>query len=503
MTATAARALTQALALLKTPTGLSAARAARFPEGITVLLRLVAVDVATIEHTVAQTGETEAVLRDAAEFYVLQVCFTPGIDSYRVLGANRDDSSTRIREHYRLLVRWLHPDRNSDAWQTVFLDRVNRAWRDLRGDQERSDYDQMVLPAPDTEDASHLVAGMPRSVVGVVPGHAIGKWISARTMRRLPSLVLGGLGALASAFLVLMYFAHSDEVRALRAARIAEERALADAIASAPRRTSISAEPTAGAMMQEPAPEKVTGAISIAEPPAGTAEVIAATVAVNATPPERAASTDIAAARTTARSAARSVERKVSPEDLADREFARAPNSTGITKPFASEVQDASASEVQDASATLAAASASSAAAAASNPGAILATGSAAATPKSDGDQYVVDELLQQFRDAYDEGDLIKLMALFTRDARNMAQGSKLLADDYRELFESSRMRTLSLHDMSWWREGDVVAVVATFDASITPIGRSSARRIGGDIRFELRREDGAVRIARIRHQTQ
>jgi hypothetical protein len=118
-------------------------------------------------------------------------------------------------------------------------------------------------------------------------------------------------------------------------------------------------------------------------------------------------------------------------------------------------------------------------------------------------EEAVVTDVVQRYRHAYDEGDLVGLMALFTRDARNMPDGSQYLVETYRELFKTSRSRSLSLSDVSWWQDGDAIAVVASFDAAITPLGRARPRRIGGDIRFDLRREDGEVRIARVRHQTQ
>jgi ketosteroid isomerase-like protein len=472
MNAADAGMMAQALALLDRPAALPAARVARFPHDITALIRVVAGDAVTIERAAAATGESEAVLREAAEFFLLQVCFTPGIDSYRVLAANRDDATSRIREHYRLLVRWLHPDRNTDAWQTVFLDRVNRAWRDLRGSDERALYDRHVFPPADADAESPLVAGVPRAVIGIAPSRG-SRFVSARTMRRLPALVLGGLGSVAASVLVLMY-ATRDRAAPLPGAPtavLAETRAV-DSTAAAATASPAAVLPVAAETDAIVDPVMSSGEEVAPVAAAAPGTETGAPAAVVASP----------AARTT-RSGAVAAPPPVSPGDP--------PRAASVA---AAPIALRGSPRVERAAATLAAAE-------------LLPRPAPVSVelPASDAlsDQRSVDEVLRAFRSAYDEGDLIRLMALFTRDARNLAQGSRHLADEYRELFETSQQRRLSLHDMSWWREGDVVAVVATFDAAVTPIGRRAARRIGGDIRFELRQEDGAVRIARIRHQTQ
>ena len=506
MSATGVSALFDALDLLKAPAILPAVRAARFADDITLLLRVLAMDAATLKQAVVHTGASAAVLCEAAEFFVLQVCFTPGIDSYRILAANREDPVTRIREHYRLLVRWLHPDRNSDVWQTVFLDRVNRAWRDLRRVEERAEYDRSGPAQRDASDPSPWVAGMPASAVGRAAGTPMGKRVSARAMQRLPSLVLGGLGTFAALFLLLMYLVQDDDARTRTLSLEDADRTSApvpmggallrsDAVGESTRwapeatATLVTPPPATAARNTSASDSKAhapaTARLQHPEPPA------AAPVAMPG--PARRQPIQVASA-----AAARSVkvrEAKV----IAAAELTVEPALPSLALPS---VAIPSVAIPNDSAA------ASSVAARRADPPATQSFLDAATTvndtpSRGKADEVLVDQLLQQFRNAYVEGDLIKLMALFTREARNRAEGSKRLADDYRTLFQSSQARRLSLHDRSWWREGDMVAVVATFDAAITPNGGARSRRIGGDIRFELRREGDAVRIARIRHQAE
>ncbi len=538
MSVAAASAVSYALDLVKVPAAVPAARAARFPTDITTLLRLVAMDSTTIEQSVTLTGESEAQLLDAAEFFVLQVCFTPGIDSYRILGANRDDPIARIREHYRLLVRWLHPDRNSDAWQTVFLDRVNGAWRDLRSADGRAEYDRIGPAHPDADEDSRLVAGMPLTVAGLAGGLPMGKRMSARTMRRLPTFVLGGLGVVAAVILGLMYVAHDEEVREL-APRVgledqssvpfsgevlprdpsadfmrAAETVPVDSVQllpSAALEESVPPlPPTAAVSMTQQSPAAEHNRVRAKSVDGGSIDIGSIVTASGGAPSIDALAIDpgltdpplIApvAKPTVVRPEPDTLLAEVSPASI---DVAKARVSTRADLPSASSPSTSPASDQSVQTPTAIASSAEQA----TTPESVLAaenlpTGTDTDVGGSD-DELLVDELLRQFRNAYDQGDLIRLMALFTRDARNVVDGSKRLADDYRELFKSSQARHLLLRDRSWWREGDMVAVVATFDASITPIGSVRSRRIGGDIRFELRREDGAVRIARIRHQAE
>jgi hypothetical protein len=507
MTAAVPGAVSLALALIRAPAGVQAARAARFSHDVTVVLRLVTEDSTTTQQMMVATGASAAELREAAEFYLLQVCFMPGIDSYRVLAANRDDATTHIRDHYRLLVRWLHPDRNSDAWQTVFLDRVNRAWRDLRGSEERAEYERNVPPGVDHGDAPLLAAGLPLSVTGLDAG-SFGKRVSARTMRRLPGMVLAGLGTLAVLVLAVMYLAH-DATQVAESTYLAAESPDATVVPASSRFVRVQ-EPDTGLPSSTAAVAPTTveatasvAATAVADPsaPSATAEVVSTEPSASATP-QVPAPTLAKRGNASHRSVA---DRSPSPPDTAEpqpavADVAATPAvSTQLESPDGA-VSPVAAQAVSESSA--ASLASTDAATEAQDP--LPAASSPAPAPAGSGvDQLLVDDLLQRFRSAYSDGDLIGLMALFTRDARNIAQGSQRLADEYRELFESSRARQLSLRDMTWWREGDMVAVVASFDAAITPVGRVRPKHIGGDIRFELRREDGEVRIARIRHQTQ
>ncbi|GAB3002450.1 hypothetical protein GCM10010960_05410 [Arenimonas maotaiensis] len=105
----------QARALQDAPETLFALRAARLPEGMTALIRLASADGA------------EA---DTAGAYLQAVCLYAGSPPWRCLGLAPGADPALAKEHHRLLIKWLHPDRNPEA--RVLAERVNAAWQALK-----------------------------------------------------------------------------------------------------------------------------------------------------------------------------------------------------------------------------------------------------------------------------------------------------------------------------------------------------------------------------------
>lgn len=105
----------QARALRDAPETLFALRAAPLPEGMTALIRL------------ASTDSPEA---DTAGAYLQAVCLYAGSPPWRCLGLAPGADPALAKEHHRLLIKWLHPDRNPEA--RVLAERVNAAWRTLK-----------------------------------------------------------------------------------------------------------------------------------------------------------------------------------------------------------------------------------------------------------------------------------------------------------------------------------------------------------------------------------
>jgi hypothetical protein len=138
-------ALKLAVELVLLPSRGRAMREAPLPAGVQLLLRIAAGD-ETAETKAAVSIERPAKLvRDASAFFIEQMLLFPEADSYRVLGAAQDATATELRQHMALLIRWLHPDTNAAETRTIFVNRVNRAWDDLKTPERRQAYDKVML----------------------------------------------------------------------------------------------------------------------------------------------------------------------------------------------------------------------------------------------------------------------------------------------------------------------------------------------------------------------
>lgn len=179
-------ALEWALALHRTPAQRHVLRNKPLPAGLETLLGIAG---GSMPEALAQAarafGESEAAVREAAQFYVREVLFFPQATAYRVLGVAANASADQIKTHHRLLQHWLHPDRLHGEDDAIFATRVNSAWNRLRNPERRQAYDQALQQdrPPEVFDSN----GLPRSV------HA---WVASppprqdRWRQRAPMLIL-------------------------------------------------------------------------------------------------------------------------------------------------------------------------------------------------------------------------------------------------------------------------------------------------------------------------
>ena len=137
-------ALKTALATLHMPSSARALRDKPLPSGVPALLRVAAGDAGAIASAEAETGRQGPVLVEAARFYVEQVLWHAGADSYRVLGATADASAVELKRNMALLMTWLHPDMDQKDDRSVFVARVTSAWNDLKTEERRADYARML-----------------------------------------------------------------------------------------------------------------------------------------------------------------------------------------------------------------------------------------------------------------------------------------------------------------------------------------------------------------------
>lgn len=181
-------ALEWALALLQAPGERHLLRQRPLPHGMEPLLAIAAgAAPETLAQAMATFGESEARLREAAQFYAREVLFFPQADAYRMLGVEADAPFERIKAHHRLLQSWLHPDRPHSEEDAAFAARVNAAWNRLRSPERRREYDETLRRAGPPEEVDSGSRPVRAPGWRPVPEPAI---VDAPWRRRLPILAL-------------------------------------------------------------------------------------------------------------------------------------------------------------------------------------------------------------------------------------------------------------------------------------------------------------------------
>lgn len=98
------------------------------PEGVKDLLRIVADGewrAPSTEHVYRRHSAEE--VRAASAAFLAAALFHRKADPWRVLGITPDASAEDLRENKRLLLKWLHPDRNPSPGARSYLGRVLEA----------------------------------------------------------------------------------------------------------------------------------------------------------------------------------------------------------------------------------------------------------------------------------------------------------------------------------------------------------------------------------------
>jgi len=209
MTGQGGEALELALGLVRAPALRSALRRRPLPDGIGEVLAIASESSEATREASARTGLAAAELVEASRFYVQQVLLADGADAYRNLGATPDADHAVLRDHHRLLLRWLHPDRSREGaqWESALSTRVNQAWNQLRTPVARARY-----------DAEQAEAGVPAAGPAPVGEAAVPAGIPLATYRKLdaPEPVPTGpiaVAVLAIACLALAWLAWTREGR--------------------------------------------------------------------------------------------------------------------------------------------------------------------------------------------------------------------------------------------------------------------------------------------------
>ena len=106
---------------------------------------------------------------------------------------------------------------------------------------------------------------------------------------------------------------------------------------------------------------------------------------------------------------------------------------------------------------------------------------------------------MRNFSRVYAEGDYFALHNLFTQDLSILgAPAQRKTLRSYRQLFEISQSRQIDLDHISWLANDDKITVIASYQVQIMALGEAETESSRGDIRLDLRMENGRLKIIRL-----
>lgn len=116
-------AIEAALEAYRHPQAVRGLKRAPLPAGMLTLIKLAAASPEEVEKLVTEETARQLPLREAAAFYLQQLLISAG-DDYRQLGLAPGATLQDVKEHKRWLLKWLHPDRNRNRWESALFQRV-------------------------------------------------------------------------------------------------------------------------------------------------------------------------------------------------------------------------------------------------------------------------------------------------------------------------------------------------------------------------------------------
>jgi hypothetical protein len=120
----ASDAIEAALALYRQPALKAKMAQAPLPSGITDVLRIAASPIEDVEVMARAIGSDARELIAASVLYLQTVLFHNHAGDARLMGLHEDATAVQLRDHKRLILKWLHPDRNRNSWETKLFKRA-------------------------------------------------------------------------------------------------------------------------------------------------------------------------------------------------------------------------------------------------------------------------------------------------------------------------------------------------------------------------------------------
>jgi hypothetical protein len=142
------QAIDIALDMTSRPLLIREVQRAPLPPGVREVIRLATGSEDELDQAGKRRGRDAKALRQAAVLFLQQALFHPGADNYRLLGLTQGATAEEIRDHRRLLLKLLHPDRNPSSWEQMLFQQVIGAAADLEKRVARSPNGTALIAPP-------------------------------------------------------------------------------------------------------------------------------------------------------------------------------------------------------------------------------------------------------------------------------------------------------------------------------------------------------------------
>jgi hypothetical protein len=452
-------AIDQSLLLHQNPGLLDEFKRNPLPDGMATLIRLVSDEGGRRRDLAVMLGIDEAVLQHAAIVYLQSICLYPDSSDARALGLNSLDDIKAAKEHHRLLLKWLHPDRNPDHRELA--ERVNRAWSSIK--RSAQDFD---LPAP-VAAAESLYRDTP-------PMPAAG---------RFPMFLWGVIGL--SVLLLVVSLMPNSEIY------VGSEELAGDANPGIPGKPAVSealdtdTENQIDALKQsfeEPKPEQHQAMVAQAK------LALQTPVEIKLPPPKPPAQADkptVAVASPAALPAKPTAPVKPK-EPVKTSMVALQPKPSVLPTPTVRATPPA---------APVLASTAPSIPEIAPPPVPVAVAEEKPALNLTTAGQAVMLE----FKRNYSAGNISSFMALFSDNARNERGGRQAIYEDYSKFFESSSSRKINFSNINCRPAVQHVTCTAVYSTSVKRKGKLLPESLQGQIELQMSALDNRLLIDRIR----
>lgn len=413
-------------------------------------------------------------VREAALFFIRQVCLWEGASHYQVLCVPTGARRETIKDHYHGLMALIHPDRQdprSAPWPPECAQRVNKAYEVLSDDARRREYDDGLHKARvGSATLEESLMATPQAAAGAFPP-ARG---TRRARMRKPVLFISL--AVSALFFVQVWWAgevpgeysaipsaapFEMSLRWMREAYSSGEKPRPQAAETAPAKRETDEEKSPGTSFLTPLWRALAGGtVEPRRPPAGEAGVQGAASAPLVPAAQR---RDVELA-VVDRSPARRTPAERAPST-------RAPERVGQKAPPAAPEVDPTRSAPQ-----------------------APVDGKAAENTLTAID---METMVAQVVTYYEAGDVNKLLGLY--DASSVGLWEALnLRSDFEEFFRSTRTRRLRLQGVSWDTDSPTARVKGA--AQLVAEYNDETGRVERQVRLEMDivSRDGQPRIARL-----